>query len=49
MKDTILENRDKRPGNAKAERAELVALIKTLTPSEIERVIFLARQLLDPQ
>lgn len=47
--DTVFENRDSRQEKDKAERAELVALIKTLTPCEIEKVILLAQQLLDPQ
>ena len=47
--NTVFENRDSNQEKVETERAELVALIKTLTPSEIEKVISLAQQLLDPQ
>lgn len=47
--NTVFENRDSHQEKVDVERAELVALIKTLTPSEIEKVISLAQQLLDPQ
>lgn len=44
----VIENHDYAE-KIEDERAELIALVQTLTPDEVEKVIALARQLLDPQ